>query len=100
MKQIINHERSRITEKNSPYCKDRPREKLLTKGADALSDFELLQALIGSGNAQANVSTIARDALKLLKQNGANIAYKELKKVIGLGPAKITEILQLYMRVK
>lgn len=31
---------------------DRPREKLLAKGSGALSDFELLQALIGSGNAQ------------------------------------------------
>ena len=98
MKQIENHERSRINENknNSPYGKDRPREKLLTKGASALSDFELLQALIGSGNAQANVSTIARDALKLLKQNGANITYEELKKVTGLGPAKITEILAAF----
>ena len=75
---------------------DRPREKLLAKGPSSLSDFELLQALIGSGNAQANVSTIARDALKLLKQNGANITYSELKKVTGLGPAKITEILAAF----
>jgi len=37
---------------------DRPREKLLKKGAQALLDFELLQALIGSGNKQANVSKI------------------------------------------
>jgi len=28
---------------------DRPRGKLQAKGAAALSDFELLQALIGSG---------------------------------------------------
>jgi DNA repair protein RadC len=35
---------------------DRPREKLKAKGAQALSDFELLQALIGSGNKQADVS--------------------------------------------
>ena len=40
---------------------DRPREKLQAKGASALSDFELLQALIGSGNAQADVSKIARE---------------------------------------
>lgn len=75
---------------------DRPREKLQAKGPEALSDFELLQVLIGSGNAHANVSTIARDALKLLKQNGANITYEELKKVTGLGPAKITEILAAF----
>jgi DNA repair protein RadC len=32
--------------------RDRPREKLQAKGPAALSDFELLQALIGRGNAQ------------------------------------------------
>lgn len=37
---------------------NRPREKLLAKGAVALSDFELLQALIGSGNAQTDVSQV------------------------------------------
>ena len=72
---------------------DRPREKLLAKGAAALSDFELLQALIGSGNAQSDVSQIARVTLKLFKQKGANITYEELKKIKGLGPARITEIL-------
>lgn len=72
---------------------DRPREKLQAKGPEALSDFELLQALIGSGNAQADVSQIARETLKLFKLSGANITYEELKKVSGLGPARITEIL-------
>lgn len=72
---------------------DRPREKLQSKGAQALSDFELLQALIGSGNAAADVSKIARDALKLFERKGVNITYDELKKVSGLGPARITEIL-------
>ena len=72
---------------------DRPREKLLAKGSAALSDFELLQVLIGSGNAQADVSQIARETLKLFKLSGVNISYEELKKVSGLGPARITEIL-------
>ena len=75
---------------------DRPREKLQAKGAGALSDFELLQALIGSGNAQANVATIARRTLKLLNQHGANITYEQLKNVSGLGPARITEILSAF----
>lgn len=72
---------------------DRPREKLQTKGPAALSDFELLQALIGSGNAQADVSKIARDTLKLLKTSGADVSYEQLQKITGLGAAKITEIL-------
>ena len=72
---------------------DRPREKLQIKGASALSDFELLQALIGSGNKQADVSKIARETLKLIKASGAGVSYDELAKVTGLGLAKITEIL-------
>lgn len=72
---------------------DRPREKLQLKGASALSDFELLQALIGSGNAQADVSKIAKDTLTLIKKHGADITYGQLQSVTGMGAAKITELL-------
>lgn len=72
---------------------DRPREKLARKGPAALSDFELLQALIGSGNARADVSKIARNVLKVVKANGADVTYEQLAVVTGMGAAKITEIL-------
>lgn len=72
---------------------DRPREKLQAKGPAALSDFELLQALIGSGNKQADVSKIAGNTLELFKQHGAGITYQQLQQVTGMGPARITEIL-------
>ena len=48
----------------------RPREKLQAKGAQALSDYELLMAIIGSGNAQADVTKIARDVRKLIAEKG------------------------------
>ena len=72
---------------------DRPREKLQVKGPVALSDFELLQALIGSGNAQVDVATIAKATLKLIQKYGADVTYEQLQTVVGLGSAKITEIL-------
>jgi len=72
---------------------DRPREKLQIKGPAALSDFELLQALIGSGNAQVDVATIAQASLKLIQKYGADVTYEQLQTVVGLGSAKITEIL-------
>lgn len=72
---------------------DRPREKLVAKGVAALSDFELLQALIGSGNKQADVGKISKNTLKLLKTHGVNITYDQLQQVTGLGPARITQIL-------
>ncbi len=44
----------------------RPREKMQTRGAASLSDYELLMAIIGSGSAEADVTKIALDVLKLI----------------------------------
>lgn len=72
---------------------DRPREKLQSRGASALSELELLMAIIGSGNAQADVTVIARRTKKLLEQHGLDISYEQLQQVSGLGSARISEIL-------
>jgi DNA repair protein RadC len=74
-------------------AKDRPREKLKAKGAAALSDFELLEALIGNGNVRADVSMIAKGVLKLVREHGANITYEQLESVAGMGEARTSEIL-------
>lgn len=71
----------------------RPREKLAAKGAAALSDYELLMAIIGSGNAQADVTMIARDVQKLLKEKGSELTFEDLLGVRSLGPAKATQIM-------
>ncbi len=71
----------------------RPREKLQAKGAPSLSDYELLMAIIGSGNAQADVTKIARDVQKLLKDKGSELTHEDLLAVKSLGPAKATQIM-------
>lgn len=71
----------------------RPREKLAAKGPEALSDYELLMAIIGSGNAQADVTKIARDVRKLIAEKGSSLTYKDLLTVKSLGPAKATQIM-------
>ena len=43
---------------------DRPREKLLLKGAVALSNAELLAILIGSGNAEESAVQVAQHILR------------------------------------
>ena len=75
------------------YKEDRPREKLAKSGAGRLSDLELLMAIIGSGNAQADVGTIARQVLKLLQDKKGELTYSDLRSVVGLGEAKIPVIL-------
>lgn len=71
----------------------RPREKLQMKGAATLSDYELLMAIIGSGNAQADVTKIARYVQKLLKEKGSELSYEDLLTVKSLGPAKASQIM-------
>ena len=67
----------------------RPREKLAAKGAAALSDYELLMAIIGSGTAQADVIKIARDVRKLIRERGSELTYADLVGVNSLGPARL-----------
>ena len=71
----------------------RPREKLQARGAAALSDYELLMAIIGSGSAHADVTKIARDVRKILREKGSDLAYEDLLKIKGLGAAKATQIM-------
>lgn len=90
----ITCERERARMKMSDRRKDlRPREKLQARGAESLSDYELLMAIIGSGNKQADVTKIARDVQKLLKEKGSSLAYEDLLSVKSLGPAKATQIM-------
>ena len=74
------------------YKDDRPREKLAKFGPAKLSDLELLMAIIGSGNKQADVGKIAREVLKIVRQKGSDVSYDDLRGVVGLGEAKIPVI--------
>jgi DNA repair protein RadC len=73
---------------------ERPREKLLEKGAAALSDAELLAILLRTGIAGQSALDVARQALK---------SFHSLRKLIaadrrrfceepGLGPARFAEL--------
>jgi len=80
---------------------DRPREKLHSKGVAALSDFELIEVLIGNGNAGADVTYIAKQIQKLL-QNGVDaLTYENLVTIRGVSTVtagKIMSALELARR--
>jgi DNA repair protein RadC len=74
---------------------DRPREKLLTKGAAVLSNSELLAILILNGNKEKSAVELAQDVLRLGKDNLnelGKLSIKELTKVRGIGEAKAITI--------
>lgn len=70
---------------------DRPREKMLQKGAAALTDAELLAILISSGTPQRSALDLARDILDLAHNNLLELGrlnILELQKVKGIGEAR------------
>ena len=74
---------------------DRPREKLLTKGAAILSDSELLAILINNGNKDKSAVELAKDILKLGGQNLnelGKLSLKDFQKIKGIGEAKAITI--------
>ncbi|MFO0971423.1 MAG: DNA repair protein RadC [Candidatus Saccharimonadales bacterium] len=75
---------------------ERPREKLAQKGVAALSDYELLVAIIGSGNKYADVTKIAHDVRKLIVDKASELRYEDLLQIKSLGPAKATNIMAGY----
>ncbi|MGE0127837.1 MAG: DNA repair protein RadC [Blastocatellales bacterium] len=72
---------------------DRPREKLLRKGAAALTDQELLAILLGKGTAQMDVMTLAGKLARVIDEKGLDVKADELTSFDGVGEAKATLIL-------
>ena len=72
---------------------DRPREKLLRKGARALSDQELLAILLGRGTPGMDVLALAARLARLIDQKGLDVKAEDLLPFAGVGDAKATLIL-------
>lgn len=74
---------------------DRPREKLLSLGADALSHSELLAILIHHGTKEMSAVDLAKQILEKGKNNLnelGKLSVKELMQTKGIGPAKAVTI--------
>lgn len=74
---------------------DRPREKLITKGRQALSDAELLAILLASGSRDETAVQLAQRILKENKNSInelAKLQLNDLKKFKGVGEAKAVTI--------
>ena len=67
---------------------DRPREKLLRKGAAALSDQELLAVLLGKGTSKIDVMTLARNVTTVADKKGLGLTVEDLVNLEGMGNTK------------
>ena len=75
---------------------DQPREKLLYKGKVALSDAELVDILIGSGNREESAVALCKRILKSVDNNLSEIgklSIKQLMEFKGIGEAKAITII-------
>ena len=75
---------------------NRPREKLREKGASALSDEELVGAILGTGTARVDVRTIARGVAGLIREYKQGLTLDHLIAVPGVGLAKAAQVLSAF----
>ena len=76
---------------------ERPREKLIAKGAENLKDSELLAILLRTGRAGKNVIEIASQILtKHSKKRLLQMTYEDLLKIKGIDSAKATTLLAAF----
>jgi DNA repair protein RadC len=74
---------------------DRPREKMLEKGREALSDAELIAILIGSGNNDESAVDLSRHILSDVNDNLillSQLSINDLMNYKGIGEAKAVSI--------
>ncbi len=74
---------------------DRPREKLLQKGVETLSNAELIAILIGSGNREESAVELAKRILSKVDNNLNELgkfSIKNLMQFKGIGEAKAVSI--------
>jgi DNA repair protein RadC len=74
---------------------DKPREKMIKHGADALSAAELLAILINNGTKNKSAIDLARELLQQADNKISRLAkmsLKDVQKFKGIGPAKAVSI--------
>ena len=75
---------------------DRPREKFLEKGSDALTDSELLAILLGSGIKGMNVKLLAQKISRKFGEKLMDATVEDLKLIQGIGTAKALQIASMF----
>jgi len=94
MESIMMKNREGITGIKSWPCEDRPREKLFRRGAETLSNSELLAILLRTGVKGESAIDLARRIVDKFGtfRNMIQTDAREWKDFKGLGPAKLAQI--------
>src|SRR5439155_4766700 len=74
----------------------RPREKLQEKGASALTDEELVAAILGMGTAGIDVRTMSKQVAGLIREHKEALTLDHLLEISGMGLAKAAQVLSAF----
>ena len=75
---------------------DRPREKLRTKGAAALSDEELVQVILGRGVEGHDVRSMSKEIAGIIQKKKTGLTETDLTAIPGMGPAKAYQLIAAF----
>ncbi len=79
---------------------ERPRERLIEKGAKFLSDQELLAVILGKGTSKDDVLSLSKKIVKIIDEKGFSFSSKDILDVDGIGFAKAASILASFEFVR
>ena len=79
---------------------ERPREKLTQRGAQTLSDQELLAIILGKGTRQHDVLWLAKKVVQSVDKKGLDLTLDDLISIEGIGTAKATLIMAAFEFVR
>lgn len=79
---------------------DRPRERFIKKGPDALSKSDLLAILLGSGIKGKNVQKLAQQIISKFGKKFLDISIDDLLEISGIGQVKALQVVSAISLVK
>jgi len=72
---------------------DKPREKIIRKGVEALKNEELMALLLGRGIQGKDVRKLSKEIIGIMDRDHENMSLEKLCDIHGLGIAKASQIL-------
>ncbi|MCX6688960.1 MAG: DNA repair protein RadC [Methanoregula sp.] len=76
--------------------RDRPREKIKTKGVGSCTNPELIEAILGRGVKNKDVRAIAHDVSTMIAERNSTVDYAALLEIEGIGPGKAAQIMACF----
>jgi DNA repair protein RadC len=70
---------------------DKPREKMIAKGPEAMTDIELVALILGSGNKDVGVLDLSKRVISIYDEHSMP-TVQDLTTIDGVGPAKACQL--------